>query len=1109
MTDQEYYGDLSTRRATQADTESIQRLIGEERIVAEKRYGNFDVSTLIETNYLSLAISDDNEDVVGFAVFNPEPGMDTADFAAQDWHAHVKNNYADEEDNSCKFNLNNTLWLTFFQAEPLMKDVIQQEMFEAVFEMFPAVDHILFSMKRLTPNFYPINAFKQEVPKKELKTELYSLYRQEYVRKMKIRPGRVEDNDDITPLLELSNLTTLAIEGEFWLSNKLHKQDETKKVLVAEVNQEVVGVTYITMCRRSPKELLSMYDVSDFDSLIVEDDYGEEYINALEIQMFFVRPEYKDRSIDFLNVAFNCFPKCNYAAIILPFTESDHPLLAPFVITNPHYDESCKAALHILSRESFYDTLDISAANANEGNAIVELLPQIWDEKTQAGVDDKKFIDQVTDSITNDASKCSTFVMRNQNNKILGVATIRDNFEELFLRNQYNIDEYINFDCYEAQYKNRCEMLNIYIDPVYVKHARTFIMAVQSLAKVQLMFYKPTMMPDAILDQFFVALTPRRHTETINDPMTPSHDYPVYFLTKRLISEPKTVIHSRIVVTGASKTGLSFMKTLVMIPYIHFTNIYIVSPDGLSKTNKLGSFFVGDTSDLKKSELLIALKRPNIKIVYDKLERIERQDKEIVCVSSDVIPYEYLILAISRFYSMPAAVTDASDFPEEGVVSLRNEQSFQEGMEQYISHILKTTNELSQIVIYGSNEDTFSTAHALVEYYNVPPSKITFVSPEGSSKMFADDRLERKMTMLLDSLGVTKYNFYCFEKFVANDEGQLKCVVISNAPELAAKKGKDQPNKKVYEVPCSLFINCHETNVDNNLLVTFAKMSLVFDGRLIVDPQFRTTDKLIYSAGPLAKFSRKFGVSEKMENSNSHELGKNMAYCVLKSLGIDEFYKTHIEPDLTLIQRVPTFHNKVKVLGRFLGHNNYFRVKMRSHKDEECMDMVTDFPLEDDSSKTFIKSRYTCMKINKFSGLISQITTFGPERIEINNLSCFVGLPLSYCNGLVKRYQEGLIKDLIGYFRENWALAIYCDRFKAFKSSIDLSQFPEINEFAEKNLEAVKNGSLYSILESHPSIRDIIKDDSKHAIQRALLQYLVEHQNREKTINDVYHIPSH
>ena len=53
------------------------------------------------------------------------------------------------------------------------------------------------------------------------------------------------------------------------------------------------------------------------------------------------------------------------------------------------------------------------------------------------------------------------------------------------------------------------------------------------------------------------------------------------FITRRLLSEPKIVKNSRIVVVGGSDTGISFVEALLSISYLHFTNITLIQPGGL------------------------------------------------------------------------------------------------------------------------------------------------------------------------------------------------------------------------------------------------------------------------------------------------------------------------------------------------------------------------------------------------------------------------------------------------------------------------------------------------------------------------------------------------
>jgi hypothetical protein len=57
------------------------------------------------------------------------------------------------------------------------------------------------------------------------------------------------------------------------------------------------------------------------------------------------------------------------------------------------------------------------------------------------------------------------------------------------------------------------------------------------------------------------------------------------FTTKKILSEAKIVKNARIVVIGASDTGISFVEALLTITYLKFTNITLIAPGGLPHHN--------------------------------------------------------------------------------------------------------------------------------------------------------------------------------------------------------------------------------------------------------------------------------------------------------------------------------------------------------------------------------------------------------------------------------------------------------------------------------------------------------------------------------------------
>jgi len=118
--------------------------------------------------------------------------------------------------------------------------------------------------------------------------------------------------------------------------------------------------------------------------------------------------------------------------------------------------------------------------------------------------------------------------------------------------------------------------------------------------KASVLFFRhwvgETVLP-SFVPSLFVQVRPRRSTETPSvavpgtaayaagatpAALTAEERYALFFLSRRLTSEPKIVVNARVVVVGASDTSLSLLETLLMRPYLHFTSIVVVAPEGLN-----------------------------------------------------------------------------------------------------------------------------------------------------------------------------------------------------------------------------------------------------------------------------------------------------------------------------------------------------------------------------------------------------------------------------------------------------------------------------------------------------------------------------------------------
>jgi thioredoxin reductase len=60
------------------------------------------------------------------------------------------------------------------------------------------------------------------------------------------------------------------------------------------------------------------------------------------------------------------------------------------------------------------------------------------------------------------------------------------------------------------------------------------------------------------------------------------------------------------------------------------------------------------------------------------------------------------------------------------------------------------------------------------------------------------------------------------------------------------------------ELDCGVMVTCGHRDVDLDVFKSIHNNGLVYNGRLIVDKNFGTTDRSIFSAGSLCEFSNKF-----------------------------------------------------------------------------------------------------------------------------------------------------------------------------------------------------------------------------------------------------------
>ena len=276
------------------------------------------------------------------------------------------------------------------------------------------------------------------------------------------------------------------------------------------------------------------------------------------------------------------------------------------------------------------------------------------------------------------------------------------------------------------------------------------------------------------------------------DPLDESEaPFALCFTTKRLLSEPKILKNSRIVVVGASDTGISFVEALLSISYLHFTNITLISPGGLPHhhvPDKKGNLKSYSTSYIFE-ELKKLMLEARIQVIDSRVTDIDRSDKNVILHDGKVIPYDTLVLTMGiqdqtlasgnlRYVSQGISSDKQKMKQASGVLSIDDPYLY-----KYLSsdgplmRALTDRRRTSNCVVYGRTLNTYALIQGLLNR-GVRPSSIILAIPEANNHIeeyseadqvmqedlpviypnaFEDENIEQKIQAMLEEMGITIY----------------------------------------------------------------------------------------------------------------------------------------------------------------------------------------------------------------------------------------------------------------------------------------------------------------------------------------------------------------
>merc|ERR1711871_58140 len=423
------------------------------------------------------------------------------------------------------------------------------------------------------------------------------------------------------------------------------------------------------------------------------------------------------------------------------------------------------------------------------------------------------------------------------------------------------------------------------------------------------------------------------------------HD-PLYFTTKRLLSDPRIVLPTRIVVIGCNRCAYSVLETLCFIPYLHLVNVFFVADgrpsnwkyDGYSKVKKnarkplegsdethTANLYPCDEDESFEHEIDSLGLSGRVTLVNGRLTDIDRKNK--VVVISDSIPLEYDVMVITapsedstfRKFENTANI-HPRHLQERGIFGLGSSSS-DDALSQWLFG--PRGPRTPGVVIYGSGLVAWSVAGRLLGM-GLEPERIVWILPRGE---FMDgemghetiDELAQKsllssgVKMLVgfkikdlnfsESKCIYSVNVSCmpvapsFEKYEERKrrdreraERKAKLAAERNEEFWNIEETKDETMPYDEVVMCGTLIMCEKYNADIDVFSAINDSGLVYDGGIVVDSNFCSVDPCIFAAGDCTRFSRQHGNNVLQHASiNSRELGTYVAVKVIES---------HLDPQL-------------------------------------------------------------------------------------------------------------------------------------------------------------------------------------------------------------------
>ncbi|XP_034179175.2 cilia- and flagella-associated protein 61 isoform X2 [Osmia lignaria lignaria] len=777
--------------------------------------------------------------------------------------------------------------------------------------------------------------------------------------------------------------------------------------------------------------------------------HGE--VNAFVLEIFATQEHISDRwSQNFLQAAFECFPDLDYCTILLPFSHPYLPFLEHFVRVPLRCYKDYPMTLFLTHRAALLGQIKCRRAVPSDRDKLQILLQRIFKP-------DKILIDfDAATSKERSDLRCYVFLW---NDIVIGTTILCAEKDTTYIRRRFHVEDYIAIQ--NIPYDSYGRILHFVLMPIFAIHLPSFFREIMRLTDAIVLYYRLTdsmlsaltrSQPLAICLNAMVPVCPRRRIDykfhgyvERDEPKTEMERFSLFMTTQRLTGVVNAIIDARIVVVGASDCGIAFLEQLAFGAsqnYTRFASLTLISTNGLPFENERSSViermipFSGRFCREYRREVPT---RTFVNVVYGTVLSIDRKQKYVTVMSQGNVSYDYLVLTSGLQYYRPQFQQEVQAQQRGELVEYEtpwncltiNDDTEASNCLEKIQLITNNFEDEKSIVFYGHSLDCYCALQGLLEA-GVKASWITIIRPPlqhcetGETIFFNDCEVYTETMNSISRSGVTmlvgwKLIDWCLKN--SGEEQMIETIIVQ-------LKGRTKM------INCDAFVNFSEKTMNMKIFLAICRAGLVFDGQLVIDPEFKTNDPSIFAAGTMTKYRRKYyAESWQHKYYNSIEVGDRLA-SVLRSL-IDNHQRNNVEPTDTLKNKkyliLPMFRAPHIVACILPGGYRYLHIRKPGKMLLRSIAIRFDFygkVLTTGSCTSEIG--YFRIRLNRYDS-VETITCFSKKDFEVYHMIALYGKHETMLNELKTRYQNSLISDLYAYFREPWAMAIFYDRFECLR----------------------------------------------------------------------------